>query len=162
MAQLADANFIEQISEALKETGLDPENLELEITETSFMENPQDTINKVNTLWNMGIFFSIDDFGIDYSSLGYVSKFKIKTLKIDRIFIKNIIDNEVNKEITKAIITMAHNLNLKVIAEGVETVEQKEFLNSLNCDEMQGFLFSKPLPADEFEKLLKKGIILHG
>ncbi len=153
--QLMDNKFVGRIESILEETCLGPEYLELEITESSVMKNPDDAIIKINKLHDMGIFLSIDDFGVDYSSLNYIKHFKIKNLKIDKSFIRDIIIDNITAEIIKAIIGMAHNLNLKVIAEGIETIEQKELLKSLNCDEMQGYIYSRPLPADKFETLLK-------
>jgi EAL domain-containing protein (putative c-di-GMP-specific phosphodiesterase class I) len=121
------------------------------------MENPDEAIKKINQLYEKGITFSIDDFGTGYSSLSYLKKFKVNHLKVDRSFIKDIITDQSNTQITKAIIDMAHNLKMKVIAEGVETTEQKDLLTSIKCDVMQGYLFSKPVPAIDFMKLLKIG-----
>lgn len=158
--QLTDKKFIDRVASVLEETGLAPGYLELEITESSVMENLEDAIDKINRLFDMGVFFSIDDFGVDYSTLSYIKRFKINNLKIDRYFIKDVINDDVNAEITKMIIAMAHKLNIKVIAEGVENLEQKKFLESFECDEMQGFLYSPPLPGNEFEVLLKNGGII--
>ncbi len=158
--QLTDKKFIERVASVLEETGLSPRCLELEITETCVMENLEDAISKINKLYEMGVFFSIDDFGVDYSALSYIKRFKINNIKIDRYFIKDVITDDVNAEITKMIIAMAHKINIKVIAEGVENLEQKKFLESFECDEMQGFLYSHPLPPDEFEVLLKKGGVI--
>ncbi len=155
--QLMDNKFVERIATVLKETGLDPKFLELEITESSVMKNPEDAVIKINKLNDMGVFLAIDDFGVDYSSLSYIKRFKINRLKIDRSFIMDIIADNITAEITKAIIVMAHNLSIKVIAEGIENNEQKKLLESLKCDEMQGYIYSYPLPADEFTKLLKHG-----
>ncbi|MBN2402934.1 MAG: EAL domain-containing protein [Spirochaetes bacterium] len=155
--QLMDKKFVERVAAVLEETNLDPNCLELEITESSVMKNPDDAIIKINKLHDMGVFLSIDDFGVDYSSLSYIKRFKIKRLKLDRSFIMDIIIDNITAEIIKAVIGMAHNLNINVIAEGVETSEQKEFLELLKCDEMQGYIYSHPLPAVDFEKLLKDG-----
>jgi EAL domain-containing protein (putative c-di-GMP-specific phosphodiesterase class I) len=108
----------------------------------------------------MGVRFCIDDFGTGYSSLGYLKKFPINTLKIDRSFVQNISTDPDSAAISTAIVQMAHCLKLKVIAEGVETVDQLEFLRSLKCDEIQGFLFSRPLPAEQIASLLREGRML--
>jgi diguanylate cyclase (GGDEF)-like protein/PAS domain S-box-containing protein len=157
--QLMDKKFIERVENVLKETNLDPSCLELEITESSVMKNPEDAVIKINKLFDLGVYLSIDDFGVDHSSLNYIKNFKVNRLKIDRSFTIDIIDNRISAEIIKAVIGMAHNLSIKVIAEGIETIEQKEFMKLLKCDEMQGYIYSRPLPAFEFEKLLKiKGL----
>ncbi len=155
--QFLDEDLVAKIEEIIRKTNISPSSLELEITESSVMENPDEAINKINQLYDKGITFSIDDFGTGYSSLSYLKKFKVNHLKVDRSFIKDIITDQSNTQITKAIIDMAHNLKMKVIAEGVETVEQKEFLTSIKCDIMQGYLFSRPVPAADFLKLLKIG-----
>jgi diguanylate cyclase (GGDEF)-like protein/PAS domain S-box-containing protein len=155
VVQLMDNKFVERVETILNETGLDAKYLELEITESSVMKNPDEAIIKINKLYDMGVFLSIDDFGVDHSSLNYIKRFKVKHLKIDKSFIRDIIIDNITAEIIKAIIGMAHTLRLQVIAEGIETIEQKEFLKSLNCDEMQGYIYSRPLPADKFEILLK-------
>jgi diguanylate cyclase (GGDEF)-like protein/PAS domain S-box-containing protein len=155
--QFLDDDLVQKIEAIIKETNISPASLELEITESSVMENPDEAIIKINQLYDKGISFSIDDFGTGYSSLSYLKKFKVNHLKVDRSFIKDIITDQSNTQITKAIIDMAHNLKMKVIAEGVETSEQRDFLTSIKCDIMQGYFFSRPVPAADFMKLLKIG-----
>ncbi len=131
-------------------TGLDPAWLELEITESVVMKNSEQAIRTLRQLKSMGIALSIDDFGTGYSSLSYLKRFPIDNIKIDRSFIKDIPGNSNDLSITHTIIDLTHNLRLKVIAEGVETSEQLEFLREHGCDEMQGYFFSRPLPEVEF------------
>jgi diguanylate cyclase (GGDEF)-like protein/PAS domain S-box-containing protein len=158
--QLMDDELVGSIKKILKENSLDSRCLELEITESCLMEYPDSAVRKINDLYNIGINFSIDDFGTGYSSLSYLKRFKIDNLKVDKSFIMDIKVDVNNAEITKAIIAMAHSLSLKVTAEGVETVEQLEFLKEYNCDMLQGYLFSRPLPAEEITTMLKKGIYI--
>ncbi len=142
----------------LNETGLDPEWLELEITESLMMDNPEHAATVLRKLKASGIKFAIDDFGTGYSSLSYLKRFPIDHVKIDRSFIKDIPGDTDDVSITTAIIAMAHNLRLRVIAEGVETDDQLELLRRHHCDEVQGFLLGKPMPAEEFErKFLRNG-----
>jgi diguanylate cyclase (GGDEF)-like protein/PAS domain S-box-containing protein len=158
--QFRDKNLAIKVEQTLKKYSLNARCLDLEITESSVMDNPDNAIRVMESLNNLGVSFSIDDFGIGYSSLSYLKRFKIHFLKIDKSFIRDLIVDENNTEITRAIVAMAHNLNLKVIAEGVETSEQHEFLRGLKCDLLQGFLFSRPVPADDFEKLLEKRVLV--
>lgn len=144
--------MLKVIRRALKETHLDPQYLELELTE-SIMQNAE-AISTLRALKAMGVEIALDDFGTGYSSLNYLKRFPIGKLKIDRSFVRDIPEDNDNTVITTTIVAMAHSLNMKVTAEGVETVAQMEFLHSLNCDEMQGHLFSKPIPADEMAALL--------
>ena len=142
------------ISDVLKETRLNPECLGIEITETVAMQDTELTARNMSSLNGMGVRFLIDDFGTGYSSLSYLKKLPIYKLKIDQSFITHLSKDRDFQAITNAIIAMAHVLKIKVVAEGVETEDQMLFLNSRDCDEMQGYLFSKPVPAREFEKLL--------
>lgn len=146
--------LIESIAGILKDTGLNPNLLELELTEGSIMKDPNQAIRKLHELKSMGIQISVDDFGTGYSSLNYLKRFPIDTLKIDQSFVKDINTDPDNEAIVSAIITLAHALKLNVIAEGVETQEQLESLRVLKCDEVQGFLFSQPLSVAEFTALL--------
>ncbi|HHY74838.1 MAG TPA: EAL domain-containing protein [Bacillus bacterium] len=148
-------NYVEKLKKILAETELDPQYLELEITENSFMQNMEKGIEILNELRDLGIYISIDDFGTGYSSLGYLKRLPINILKIDRCFIQEIEDNENDAEIVKAIIQLGHTFHLKVIAEGVETDKVAKILHELNCDVAQGYYYSKPLPANLFEKLLQ-------
>ncbi|MFQ5863168.1 MAG: EAL domain-containing protein [Candidatus Brocadiales bacterium] len=155
--QFRQQNAMEIITKATKETGLDPHYLELEITESVLMKGAHTTVVMLSELNQRGIHISIDDFGTGYSSLSYLKRFRIDKLKIDQSFARDIAIHPDTDAIVTAIIAMAHSLQLKVIAEGVETVEQLEFLRSLKCDEIQGRLFSQPLPAEKATKLLIEG-----
>jgi diguanylate cyclase len=143
--------MVKQVKEFILESGLGPENFEIEITESILLNNSDDTVQSLRTLQEFGISISIDDFGTGYSSLSYLKDLPINCLKIDKSFIQNINEDLDNTEIPEAIINLARVLHLNVIAEGVEKEYQKEFLLSKNCYLMQGFLFSKPLNKDEFE-----------
>ncbi|HWR62340.1 MAG TPA: EAL domain-containing protein [Clostridia bacterium] len=154
--QLIQEDFIEMISNTIRETGISPECLELEITESVAVKNPEYITAIIEQLKRMGIRIALDDFGTGYSSLNYLKNFAITTLKIDRSFICDINENPKNSAIVSSILAMGHNLMLKVTAEGVETVEQYETLRERGCDVIQGFYFSKPLPLYEFEKLWLK------
>ena len=152
--QFQQPMFISSVSEILKETNLDPRWLELELTESSVMKDPEQAIEKLHDLKLMGIRVAIDDFGTGYSSLNYLKRFPIDTLKIDKSFVSDICKDPHDTAIVRAIITLGHALDLTVVAEGVETQEQLQYLSSLNCDVVQGFLFSKSLTASAFEELL--------
>jgi len=157
--QFAQPNLAEMVREILQETGLAPEYLELEITESITMADVDRAVSMMHELASIGVRISIDDFGTGYSSLSYLKKFPIHTLKIDRSFVRDIPGNKDDAAIATAIIAMAHSLQLNVIAEGVETEEQLAFLRERECDEMQGYLFSKPLPAAEFTALLQRTLV---
>jgi diguanylate cyclase (GGDEF)-like protein/PAS domain S-box-containing protein len=152
--QFQQPAFITAVAEILKETNLDPRWLELEITESSIMKEPDLAIEKLHELKLMGIRVAIDDFGTGYSSLNYLKRFPIDTLKIDKTFVADVCKDPHDTAIVRAIITLGHALDLTVIAEGVETQGQLKYLSSLGCDIVQGFLFSKSLPASVFEELL--------
>lgn len=146
-----------QTERALRENSIDSDLLELEMTESSLMTHAKKTAGILQRLKLLGIQISIDDFGTGYSSLAYVRRFPIDVLKIDRSFIAEITTNSADAAITTAIIEMAHSLDVKVVAEGVETVEQLDFLRERGCDEIQGYYFARPLPANEIAKLLLSG-----
>jgi diguanylate cyclase (GGDEF)-like protein/PAS domain S-box-containing protein len=152
--QFQQPSFIASVAEILKETNLDPRWLELELTESSIMKEPEQAIEKLHELKLMGIKVAIDDFGTGYSSLNYLKRFPIDTLKIDKSFVADVCRDPHDTAIVRAIITLGHALDLMVIAEGVETQEQLQYLSSLGCDVVQGFLFSKSLSAPVFEELL--------
>ena len=152
--QFFQKNLFEMISRVIRETGLDPNSLELELTESFLMKKAESNIATLRELSAMMVRLSIDDFGTGYSSLSYLKHFPIHSLKIDQSFVRDITTDPDDAVIVTAIVTLAHSLCLKVIAEGVETKEQLEFLRSLQCDVMQGYLFSRPLPAEEATKLL--------
>jgi diguanylate cyclase (GGDEF)-like protein/PAS domain S-box-containing protein len=149
-------NFIEIISGILKDTGLKGEYLDFEITESIAMQNENEVISKILELRRMGSTVSIDDFGTGYSSLSYLMKFPITTLKIAQQFVSEIQSDSDERAIVSAIIAMAKNLNLNIIAEGVETEAHVKFLSNQKCHIMQGYFFNRPMPAEEFEKLLAK------
>ena len=154
--QFRQQDLVEVVTRTLQETGLDAAYLELELTESMVMQNVEATIATLTRLKAIGVKFSIDDFGTGYSSLSYLKRFPIDFLKIDQSFVRDISTDPDDAAIVKAIISMAHDLGLRVIAEGVETQEQKSFLQQGHCDEMQGYLFSRPVPAEKFEVLLGK------
>lgn len=145
------------VMDILRETGLDSSYLELELTESILMENPKAAILTLHKLKSLGIRISIDDFGTGYSSLSYLSQFPFDVLKIDRSFICQLQEDDKNRAITIAILEMAHRLNLKIVAEGVETKSQLAFLEEHQCDEIQGYWFSPPLSAKDFSDLLHSG-----
>jgi diguanylate cyclase len=155
--QFSQIDLRKQLVEILMETGLDPKYIELELTESMLVQNTEVAIRRLNALKSLGVKIAIDDFGTGYSSLSYLQQFPFDILKIDRCFIQNITENPNNAAITKAIIEMAKSLNLKLIAEGVETTEELSFICRHGCDVMQGYLFSRPLPIHEFSQLLKTG-----
>ncbi|MBU1467344.1 MAG: EAL domain-containing protein [Gammaproteobacteria bacterium] len=153
--QFMQADLVDMVQRALEETGVDPKYLELELTESMLMADAQQSIEKLHSFRKLGLTLSIDDFGTGYSSLAYLKKFPIQTLKIDRSFIHDLGLDCDNDAIVKATIAMANSLNLKVIAEGVENRSQVEVLNGYDCQEVQGYLFSKPLSSDDFLMYLK-------
>jgi diguanylate cyclase (GGDEF)-like protein/PAS domain S-box-containing protein len=153
--QLQQQNFLEFVKESLTETGLDPECLEFEITETVIMQNPDFTINMLNNLRDLGIHISIDDFGTGYSSLSHLKRFSVNTLKIDKTFVSEVESSATDAAIATAIIAMGSSLNLRVIAEGVETKGQLEFLKEKLCDEMQGYYFSRPMPPEMVTEFMR-------
>lgn len=154
--QFQQVNLVDLINQVLQDTELDPQYLELEITESIAMYNEQYVIAKLEELKNLGVKIAIDDFGTGYSSLSYLKKFPFHTLKIDKSFVTDIEDDSNDNKIISTIIAMAHNLKVNVIAEGIETKEQLLFLRQQKCSEAQGYLFSKPLSVEEFNKVFKE------
>lgn len=154
-AQFRQSHLVQQIKAMLDEAGLDARYLEIELTESLAMEDPQAAIEVIDALHAAGIALSIDDFGTGYSSLAYLKRFRISKLKIDQSFVRDIASDPNDRAIVDAIITMAHSLGLTTIAEGVETAEQLAFLREHRCHEVQGYYFSKPLPADEFKAFVQ-------
>jgi len=149
-----EPKFVARLVEILEETNVNPKHLEIEITEMSMMDYNNDLINKIQEVKNLGLTVAIDDFGTGYSSLGYLKEFPVDTLKIDRTFIVNISEGESGVAMVAAIIALAHALKLKVVAEGVETIEEMEILKRYNCEYVQGYYFSKPLNvADITQKM---------
>jgi EAL domain-containing protein (putative c-di-GMP-specific phosphodiesterase class I) len=156
MKQLQQKNFVETLKEMMQQTKCQPEWIELEVTEGQIMTNPHEAINILNEISSMGIAIAVDDFGTGYSSLSYLKKLPVTKLKIDQSFIRDLPDDEDDIAISKAVIALAQSLNLDIIAEGVERVEQKEFLLENGCELIQGYLYAKPMPADEMRKRLTK------
>jgi len=155
--QFREKNLLQVVTKILGETGLDPTQLEFEVTESMIMHDAQNAIADLQAFRDMGVKLSVDDFGTGYSSLSYLKRFPVDRLKIDQSFVRDITTDADDAAIAQAVITLAHTMNLRVIAEGVETLEQLAFLRSNQCDEIQGYLFGKPMPADEFGKLLESG-----
>ncbi|MGQ0527359.1 MAG: putative bifunctional diguanylate cyclase/phosphodiesterase [Alphaproteobacteria bacterium] len=149
-AQFGHGDFASFVDGALKKIGFDPRKLELEVTESVFMEDIEHTIETLQTLHALGIEIAIDDFGTGYSSLSYLRQFPIDRLKIDQSFIRNALNNHDDAAIARTIIALGHSLNLKVIAEGVETKDHEKLLQNYGCDEVQGYRYSRPVPADKF------------
>ncbi|CAG1772098.1 partial putative signaling protein, partial [uncultured bacterium] len=150
-------NLVETITSVLQKTDLDPHFLCLEITESIAMQDIETTIQKLNKLSDLGIQIAIDDFGTGFSSLYYLKKFPVNKLKISQHFVSGIVADQNDKVIVESVIALARTLKFKVVAEGVETEEQLIFLKQQQCDEMQGYLFCKPLPAESFGKMLVQG-----
>ncbi|OGU20508.1 MAG: hypothetical protein A2580_15660 [Hydrogenophilales bacterium RIFOXYD1_FULL_62_11] len=152
--QLREPGLVQNVDTLLKRHGLKGSDLELEITESVAMGNPERAIVQLQGLRNIGIQLAIDDFGTGYSSLAYLKRLPIQVLKLDRTFVRDIETDPSDAEISAATLALAHNLGLKVTAEGVETEAQRDYLIQHQCDFMQGFLFSKPLPAEEALKFI--------
>jgi len=157
--QFDQQNLIDIIKEVLRDTMIPPHCLELEITESTIMRNPEKALWTMTELKTMGIGISIDDFGTGYSSLSYLKRLPLYFLKIDQSFVRGLASDSRDQAIVKATIVMAQSLNLKTIAEGVETQEQLSFLQEHGCDEIQGYFFSRPLPAEEIPAILTKGYL---
>lgn len=153
--QFMSGDICADVSRLLVETGVRPDLIELEVTESIFMDEIEHTVQILHNLHALGIELAIDDFGTGYSSLSYLSQFPIDRLKIDQSFVRNALNDNHNASIAKTIINLGHSLNLKVIAEGVETKDHEEFLIEQGCDEVQGFRYSKPVPVDDFVKFIK-------
>ncbi|NMP32995.1 EAL domain-containing protein [Thalassotalea sp. M1531] len=152
--QFTQPNLPKMIATILEESGLPAKHLELEITEGTVMDSPQQAIDTMLQIRSMGIHLSLDDFGTGYSSLAYLKKFPLNTLKIDKAFVDDIEISEQGRNMVATIVTIAHNLGMQVVAEGVETNNQLSFLSGLACEQLQGYLYSKPLPESEFQKYL--------
>ena len=156
--QFREESFLDSVFATLSETGLDPKSLELELTESVLMKNAESAASVLQTLRERGTTVAIDDFGTGYSSLSYLRKFPVDALKIDQSFVRQIGTAGHDTAIVTAVIAMAKSLNLRIIAEGVETLEQLTFLQAHQCDEAQGYYFSRPVPAQQFASLLRTGI----
>jgi diguanylate cyclase (GGDEF)-like protein len=153
--QFLEGDLVSQVASALDESGLDPSLLELEITESVAMQHAEATRGMLGRLKALGVRVAIDDFGTGYSSLAYLKRFPLDTLKIDRSFVQDIHDDPVAAAISTAVIVMAHTLKLRVVAEGVEREQQRDFLAANGCDCMQGYLFGRPVPATTCESVLR-------
>ena len=153
--QFVRGDLPREVMRILRDTGLNPAHLELEVTESTVMHNPERAAATLGQLKAMGVSIAIDDFGTGYSSLAYLKRFPLDSLKIDRSFITDLPGDADDAAITRGVIAMAHSLRLSVIAEGVETREQSEFLRQHGCDEMQGNYVSVPLPEQRFMALLQ-------
>lgn len=156
--QFQQNDFVHKVESILEETGMDSQSLELEITESAAMYDTDKAVANIHALSDLGIAISIDDFGTGYSSFGYLKKFPIQKLKIERSFVRDLRADSDNEAIVSTIITMAHKLGMSVVAEGVETEEQAQVLRTHRCEGGQGYLFHRPMPAQDMEKLLKSNM----
>jgi EAL domain-containing protein (putative c-di-GMP-specific phosphodiesterase class I) len=156
--QFQQNGLLRQITNSLQSTHMDNRLLELELTESVIMSNPEEIAQTLKQLRNIGVHISIDDFGTGYSSLSYLTRFPVNRIKIDRSFIASFLNDNVSRAIVQAIISLGHGLHMSVIAEGVETREQLTLLHRLNCTEVQGYYFSKALPAGAMIELLRTGV----
>ncbi len=155
--QFESPDLVAMISTILRETGTSPGCLDLEVTESTAMRDVERSASQLRELREMGVHISIDDFGTGYSSLNYLKKFPIERLKIDKSFIRDIVTDQDDRAIISAVTSMAHKMGMRTVAEGVETEEQLAFLRDSDCDEAQGFLFSRPVTADKFRELVATG-----
>ena len=146
--------LVDQIKGILEETQIDPRSLKLELTESAIMENAETAIEMLRQINELGVQISIDDFGTGYSSLSYLHRFPIDLLKVDRSFVSSMEDGTENGEIVRTVIALAKTLGLSVVAEGIESIHQFHQLRILGCEFGQGYLFSRPVPVDEVEKIL--------
>jgi EAL domain-containing protein (putative c-di-GMP-specific phosphodiesterase class I) len=149
-AQFVQGDIVNYVQKVLRQTGLAANKLELEVTESVFMHDIEHTIRTLQSLHAIGVELAIDDFGTGYSSLSYLRQFPIDRLKIDQSFIRNALNDQNDASIARTIVRLGHSLNLKVIAEGVETKEHEKFLLAEGCDEAQGYRYSRPVPHDKF------------
>lgn len=156
LKQLGQPNFVRRTNRIFRRNEITPDSLELEITESTLMENPERTVRVLRELRQMGLHMAIDDFGTGYSSLSALQQFPIGTLKIDRSFVTNLVSNPDDATIVATIIEMAHNLNMQVVAEGVESGQQLDFLRRMGCDYAQGLLFGSPMSGDDYLELLRR------
>lgn len=150
--QFLEANLFQTVRDILSETGLNPNALELEITESAVMQNPESTLQVLRQFQALGVRLSIDDFGTGYSNLTYLYRFPVQSVKIDRSFVIGLADDGSSKTLVRAIVALAHELRLSVVVEGVETAEQLAFLTAQGCDSLQGYLFSRPVSAEQFSQ----------
>jgi diguanylate cyclase (GGDEF)-like protein len=153
--QFRRVDLVDTVGRALDDAGVEPRHLEIELTETAVMSDPEESVDTLQRLSRMGVIVSVDDFGTGYSCMSYLRRFPIDKLKIDRSFITNVLTSTDDAAIVQAIISLAHSLRLKVVAEGVESAEQFQFLQKHGCDHYQGYYFSKPIDADTFTEMLR-------
>jgi diguanylate cyclase (GGDEF)-like protein/PAS domain S-box-containing protein len=156
--QFRQADFVDQVLGLLAETGADPTRLKLELTESLLVDNMDETIDRMSSLKECGVGFSLDDFGTGYSSLAYLKRLPLDQLKIDQSFVRDVLHDPNDAAIARTVVALAQSLGLNVIAEGVETQEQRDFLHANGCNTYQGYLFSRPVPVDDFEQLLGLGL----
>jgi EAL domain-containing protein (putative c-di-GMP-specific phosphodiesterase class I) len=154
--QFQQAGLAQRVRAALQDSGLQPAGLELEITESTVMRDTEEAAGVLRSLKALGVALSIDDFGTGYSSLSYLKRFPLDVLKIDRSFVKDVVEDPNDAAIVRAIIALAHGLNLEAVAEGVETAEQVTFLQENGCDEIQGYYFSPPVWPEQLEQMMMK------
>jgi EAL domain-containing protein (putative c-di-GMP-specific phosphodiesterase class I) len=159
--QFKEGDLVSRVVSALQRSGMDAKFLELELTESLIMQDVEASIATMKKLQGLGVQLSIDDFGTGYSSLSALKSFPVVRLKIDKSFIDDLATNENDRAVAGAVISLGQKLNMRVIAEGVETDEQVAFLCDNNCDEMQGYHFSKPIPARDIEEVLKAARRVH-
>jgi EAL domain-containing protein (putative c-di-GMP-specific phosphodiesterase class I) len=157
--EFRNENFLQDVFAVLKETGLDPRYLELELTESVLMKHAEATQSILKALRAKGVQLAVDDFGTGYSSLSYLRKFSIDALKIDQSFVRQIATTPQETTIVAAVISMGRSLKLRVVAEGVQTQQELAFLQAHQCDEAQGYFFSRPVPPQQFATLLQTGIL---
>jgi diguanylate cyclase (GGDEF)-like protein len=157
-AQLRKSSFVERVRAALEEHGVAPGQLTLEITESMLVDDVEEAIAMMNALKDLGVRFSLDDFGTGYSSLQYLKRLPLDQLKVAHVFVRDIADDPNDLAIVRTVIAMAHSLNVDVIAEGVETAEQRDLLIACGCTHFQGYLFGRPVPAASFEAALRAGV----
>jgi EAL domain-containing protein (putative c-di-GMP-specific phosphodiesterase class I) len=155
--QFRQSDFVEQVLAVLNETGANPRRLKLELTESLLVQNVQEVIEKMHALKSKGVDFSLDDFGTGYSSLTYLKLLPLDQLKIDQSFVRDILIDPNDAAIAKTVVALAHTLGLGVIAEGVETAAQRDFLAEFGCHAYQGYFFSRPLPIEEFVAFARRG-----
>jgi EAL domain-containing protein (putative c-di-GMP-specific phosphodiesterase class I) len=158
--QFKDRDIVKTVYDIIEETGINPSNLELEITESVALDDIDYTIATIQELRKIGVNFSLDDFGTGYSSINYLKRLPVSNLKIDKSFLNTVMEDRSDQKIIQTIITLARNLNLDVIAEGVENFDQEVFLKESNCDKAQGYLYSKPVPKEMAVQFLKNNDFL--
>jgi EAL domain-containing protein (putative c-di-GMP-specific phosphodiesterase class I) len=156
--QFQQSDMVEVVETALRETGLDPEWLEIEITESVIIQHEETVAEAIQRIQALGVHVTIDDFGMGYSSLSHLKRFKLNALKIDRSFVRDVTENLEAAIIVSAVVNLAHSLRLHVVAEGAETWEQLKFLKENGCDQVQGYFFTPPVPVTALERFLTSQI----